>query len=88
LINVAELSAGRQQLSPSPAWHRLVSQQQRLMFCANRPDIDVGLHLQRDEKANGHVSGGKTAALTLLLFICAPPRTSFSGKSRIAVRNF
>src|SRR6476469_821256 len=43
LINVAKLSAGRQQLSPSPAWHRLFSQQQRLTFCAKRPDIDVGL---------------------------------------------
>jgi hypothetical protein len=37
------LSAGRQQLSPSLAWHRLFSQQRRLTFCANRPDIDVGL---------------------------------------------
>jgi hypothetical protein len=40
LINVAKLSAGRQQLSPSLAWHRLFSQQQRLM---STPDIDVGL---------------------------------------------
>ena len=43
LINVAKLSAGRQQLSPSLAWHRLFSQQQRLTFCANRSDIDVRL---------------------------------------------
>jgi hypothetical protein len=41
LINAAKLSAGRQQLSPSLAWHRSFSQQQWLTFFANRPGIDV-----------------------------------------------
>jgi len=43
LINVAKLSAACQQLSPSLAWHRLFSQQQRLTFCADRSDIEVRL---------------------------------------------
>ena len=38
-----EVVAGRQQLSPSLAWHRLFSQKQRLTFCDNRSDIDVRL---------------------------------------------
>ena len=38
LINAVKLSAGRQQLSRSLAWHRLFSQQPRLTFCASRAD--------------------------------------------------
>src|SRR4029079_16353038 len=48
LINVARLSAGRQQLSPSPAWHRLFRSNSGVRFALNDRTLMLGCAVWRD----------------------------------------